>query len=73
MVHEGRSTDGKPFGWEPRRGNLTVTEREQILLGIGQGKSLSSMTTPARPYPTIGVAILNQRSSHRRTAGGHSQ
>ena len=27
----------------------------------------------ARPYPTIIVAILNQRSSHQRVAGGHSQ
>jgi hypothetical protein len=32
-----------------------------------------SITTPARPYPTINVVILNQRSSHRRAAGGHSQ
>ncbi len=39
----------------------------------GRGSTALSMTTPARPYPTIGVAILNQRSSHRRAAGGHSQ
>ena len=44
----------------------------KVVLSIKWLASLS-MTTPARPYPAIDVATLNQRSSHQRAAGGHSQ
>ena len=33
MAREGRHLDGKPFGWEPREGHLTVFDREEILVG----------------------------------------
>jgi transposase, IS30 family len=43
MVREGRHRNGNPFGWQPRPGCLTIGEREQILLGIGRGESLSAI------------------------------
>jgi IS30 family transposase len=43
MVRTGKHLEGHPFGWEPRSGCLTIREREQILLGIGRGESLSSI------------------------------
>jgi len=36
MVRDGKHGHGQPFGWQPRRGCLTIGEREQILLGIGR-------------------------------------
>jgi hypothetical protein len=43
MVREGKHRPGKPLGWQPRPGSLSITEREQILLGIGRGESLSAI------------------------------
>jgi transposase, IS30 family len=43
MVREGRHRGAKPFGWQSRSGCLTIGEREQILLGIGRGESLSAI------------------------------
>jgi transposase, IS30 family len=34
MVREGRFTTGVPDEWEPREGCLTITDREEILVGI---------------------------------------
>ena len=36
MAREGRHLDGKPMGWEPRAGCLSIEEREQILSGVQQ-------------------------------------
>ena len=43
MVSSGKHLGAAPFGWEPRSGCLTIQEREQILLGIGRGDSLSEI------------------------------
>lgn len=43
MVRTGRHVDAKPFGWDPRSGRLTIAEREQILLGLAQGLSLTAI------------------------------
>ena len=43
MVREGKHRAGKPLGWTPRPGSLSISEREQILVGIGQGESLSAI------------------------------
>ena len=43
MVRDGRHLQGAPFGWRPRPGCLSIAEREQILLGIGRGESLSAI------------------------------
>jgi transposase, IS30 family len=43
MAREGRHLDGRPFGWEPRDGHLTVLDREQILVVIVRGDTLSAI------------------------------
>ena len=56
MAREGRHLDAKPFGWEPREGRLTVLDREQILVGLARGDTL---TVIARgQVPGSGVAAL---------------
>jgi IS30 family transposase len=60
MVRAGQHTDAQPFGWEPREGNLTVAEREQILLGIGRGDSLSAIARQLGRAPsTISREVQN--------------
>jgi IS30 family transposase len=54
MVREGRHRDAKPFGWEPRPSCLGIREREQILVGIGRGESMSAIArTLGRAPSTI--------------------
>ena len=43
MVRTGRHLDAEPFGWEPRPGCLTIEDREQILIGIHDGRPLTSI------------------------------
>ncbi len=43
MVRTGRHVEATPFGWEPRAGSLTIVEREQILVGLAQGSSLTAI------------------------------
>lgn len=43
MARTGRHVDAKPFGWEPRAGHLRIEEREQILLGINRGDTLTAI------------------------------
>ena len=43
MVRDGRFTTGIPDEWAPRSGCLGIAEREQILVGIRAGNSLSSI------------------------------
>ena len=43
MVRDGRFTTGIPDRWEPRAGCLSIAEREEILVGIRSGESLSSI------------------------------
>lgn len=44
MVREGRFTIGIPDDWEPREGCLSIFEREEILVGLRVGESLSSIS-----------------------------
>jgi IS30 family transposase len=43
MVRDGRFTTGVPDDWEPRPGCLSIADREEILVGIRAGGSLSSI------------------------------
>jgi IS30 family transposase len=43
MVRDGRFRAGVPNEWEPRSGCLGITDREEILVGIRAGESLSSI------------------------------
>jgi IS30 family transposase len=54
MVRDGKHLEGDPLGWEPRPGCLTIEDREQILVGISRGDSLSSIAGRlGRPPSTI--------------------
>jgi transposase, IS30 family len=41
MVREGRFTTGVPDEWEPRDGCLSIADREEILVGVRAGDSLT--------------------------------
>lgn len=43
MVRDGRFTTGLPGEWEPRPDYLSIADREEILVGIRAGESLSSI------------------------------
>lgn len=54
MAREGRHLDGKPFGWEPRKDHLTVFDREEILVGLARGDTLTAIARSlGRAVPTI--------------------
>jgi hypothetical protein len=43
MVREGKFLTGVPDTWEPRPGCLGIVEREEILVGIRAGDSLTAI------------------------------
>ena len=43
MVRDGRFLTGLPDTWQPRPGRLTIREREQVLLGLAGGESMSAI------------------------------
>jgi transposase, IS30 family len=59
MVREGRHRDAKPLGWKPRPGCLSIGEREQILLGIGRGNSLSAIARRLGRVPSTITREVN--------------
>ena len=59
MVRDGRHVDGAPFGWEPRSGSLTIHARERILVGIGQGDSLSGIARDLGRSPSTVTREVN--------------
>ena len=66
MAREGRHVDGKPFGWQPREGHLTVLEREQILVGLARGDSLAAIVRDLR-------RAVSTISREVRRGGGRAQ
>ena len=79
MVREGRFTTGVPDEWEPRSGCLRVREREEILVGVRAGESLSAIARRlGRSTSTVSreVAANGGResysawSAHRRAREG---
>ena len=58
--------DGKPFGWEPREGHLTVFDREEILVGLARGDTLTAI---ARALGRA-VSTVSRRGGARRRTGG---
>ena len=63
MAREGRHLDGKPFGWEPREGHLTVFDREEILVGLAR----EVVTIPHDPAIVDGILQWDslRPSTHR--------
>jgi len=52
MVRDGRFRQGIPDAWSPRPGCLTILDREQILLGLGRGESMSAVARKLRRSPS---------------------
>jgi IS30 family transposase len=59
MVRERRFTEGVPFLWAPRAGCLSIGDREQILLGIGRGDSLSAIARILKRSPSTITREVN--------------
>jgi IS30 family transposase len=53
MVRDGRFTTGVPDTWEPRSGCLSIADREEILVGIRAGESLSSIARRLGRVPSV--------------------
>jgi IS30 family transposase len=54
LIVNGRIAPAKPSDWVPRRGRLSVHEREEILLGIARGESLTAIAgTLGRATSTV--------------------
>ena len=71
MVRTGRHTDAKPFGWDPRSGCLTIAEREQILVGLAQGLSLTSIARRlGRAVSTISREVARAGGREKYSAWG---
>lgn len=72
MVRDGRHREATPFGWEPRRGCLTISEREQILLGIGRGESLSAIARRLGRSPSTITREVNANGGPQRYSAWHA-
>jgi IS30 family transposase len=59
MVREGKFTTGAPCSWAPRAGCLSIGDREQILLGIGRGDSLSGIAKDLQRSPSTITREVN--------------
>ena len=52
LVRSRSSAVGVADPWTPRAGRLSVDEREQILVGLAQGESLSAIARSLRRSPS---------------------
>lgn len=71
MVRDGRFLHGVPDPWHPRQGRLTVLEREQVLLGLARGDSMSAIARSLGRAPstvTREVAANGGREGYRAWA-----
>jgi len=68
MVRDGRFLTGLPDTWAPRAGRLTISDREQILLGLARGDSMSAIAREMGRGPstiTREVAANGGREGYR--------
>ena len=72
MVREGRFRQGVPHDWEPRPGCLTIREREQILLSIGGGESLSAIARALRRAPSSVTREVNANGGREHYSAWHA-
>jgi IS30 family transposase len=60
MVRAGQFQQGLPDDWSPRPSRLTIGDREQILLGLGRGISLTAIARSLdRSTSTISREVAN--------------
>jgi len=53
MVNHGRFLSGVADSWEPRPGCLSITQREEILVGIRAGETLSGIARRIGRVPSV--------------------
>jgi hypothetical protein len=58
MVRDGRFTTGVADQWEPRPGSLSIADREDILVGIRAGETLSSIARRLHRAPSTSAGTL---------------
>jgi IS30 family transposase len=51
-VLRGNKHEAKPLPWTPAPGRLSITEREEILLGLARGESMSSIARSLERSPS---------------------
>lgn len=66
MVREGKFTTGAAYSWAPRDGCLSIGDREQILLGIGRGDSLSAIAKDLQRSPSTITREVNANGGRER-------
>ncbi len=71
MVRERKHRGGRPFGWEPRDGNLTIAERERIMLGIARGDSLSAIARRLGRSPSTVTREVNANGGRQGYSAWH--
>ncbi len=68
MVRDGLFLTGLPDPWQPRPGRLDILEREQVLLGLARGESMSAIARGLGRAPstvTREVAANGGRAGYR--------
>src|SRR3954451_15046292 len=62
MVNERRWLTGQPDAWSPRQGGLTLTDREEIFVGLRMGKLFAQIAReldPPRSTSTVSREVGN--------------
>jgi transposase, IS30 family len=75
MVRESKFTKGIPCPWAPRAGCLSIGDREQILLGIGRGDSLSAIARILKRSPSTITREVNANGGREQYSAwrGHQR
>ena len=73
MVRNGKHWAGKPLGWHPRLGSLSIGEREQILLGMGRGESLSAIARRLGRVPSTITREVQANGGRESSSAWHAQ
>jgi IS30 family transposase len=72
MVRDGKHVQGASFGWEPKPGCLTIGDREQILLGIGRGESLSAIARSLDRAPSTITREVSANGGRQHYSAWHA-
>jgi IS30 family transposase len=72
MVRDGRFTTGVADGWEPRSGCLSIDDREEILVGIRAGESLSSIARRLGRVPSVVTREVAANGGRERYSAWHA-
>ena len=72
MVRAGRFTTGVPDVWEPRAGCLSIAEREEILVGIRGGESLSGIARRLDRAPSTVAREVAANGGRDRYSAWHA-